>query len=273
MRNIVFCAIGLGLGCDASAAELGLASFYDDPLTGGMTAAHRSLPLGSEVKVVNLDNGRSVVLRIVDRGPFIHGRIIDVSPEAAVTLGFREAGLAHVKIDPILRNTTEGGRLPEQQAAPARYETSAYEICRYGSVRLEGLQRDSFDEAVLSHSETGCENLRSHFFHVAHSADDLPPVLARIRVHLAGVEAAGSIPVSALAGLDAAAGIPVSDLAEIEAAARIPVTALALAPEKHEAALIRPPAGCGATAPCEKREPSASNPVVALLARLRHIFD
>jgi rare lipoprotein A len=273
MRNIVFCAICLGLGCDASAAEMGLASFYRDPLVGGMTAAHRSLPLGSEVKVVNLDNGRAVVVRIVDRGPFIRGRIIDVSPAAAVTLGFREAGLAHVKIDLISRETPEGGRLPEQQAAPARYETSAYEICRYGSVRLERLQGDSFDEATLSHSETGCENLRSRFFPVAQGPDDLPPLLARISVHLVGVEAAGSIPVSALAGLDAASGIPVSDLAEIDAAASILVTALPPAPAKHEAFLTRHAAGCGATAPCEKQKPSPSNPVVVLLARLRHIFD
>ena len=54
---------------------------------------------GSQVRVVNLDNGRSVTLKIVDRGPFIRGRIIDVSPAAAETLGFRDAGLAHVKID------------------------------------------------------------------------------------------------------------------------------------------------------------------------------
>jgi rare lipoprotein A len=49
--------------------------------------------------VVNLDNGRSAILKIVDRGPFIRGRIIDVSPVAASALGFRGAGLAHVRID------------------------------------------------------------------------------------------------------------------------------------------------------------------------------
>jgi rare lipoprotein A len=51
--------------------------------------------------VVNLDNGRSAILKIVDRGPFIRGRVIDVSPAAASALGFRQAGLAHVRIERI----------------------------------------------------------------------------------------------------------------------------------------------------------------------------
>jgi rare lipoprotein A len=55
--------------------------------------------MGTRVKVVNLDNGRSAVLKIVDRGPFIRGRVIDVSPAAASALGFRQAGLAHVRIE------------------------------------------------------------------------------------------------------------------------------------------------------------------------------
>ena len=105
MRTLfVFCAVALGMGCDASATELGLASFYG---AQGLTAAHRSLPMGSRVKVLNLDNGRSVIVRIVDRGPFIHGRVIDVSTAAAVTLGFRDAGLAHVRIERISAETLE----------------------------------------------------------------------------------------------------------------------------------------------------------------------
>ena len=55
--------------------------------------------MGSLVKVLNLDNGRSTVVKIVDRGPFIRGRIIDVSVAAANTLGFRNAGIAHVRIE------------------------------------------------------------------------------------------------------------------------------------------------------------------------------
>lgn len=66
-----------------------------------MTAAHRSLPVGSQARVVNLDNGRSVVVTIVGRGPFIRGRVIDVSVEAAVALDFWQSGVAHVRIDQI----------------------------------------------------------------------------------------------------------------------------------------------------------------------------
>jgi len=61
-----------------------------------MTAAHRTLPFGSIVTVVNNRNGRSVTVRINDRGPFVHGRVIDLSPAAARVLGFN--GLAPVSL-------------------------------------------------------------------------------------------------------------------------------------------------------------------------------
>ena len=66
---------------------------------GAMTAAHRTLPFGSHVKVTNLSNGRSVVVIVNDRGPFIKGRVIDVSTRAAEALGFRSAGVARVRVD------------------------------------------------------------------------------------------------------------------------------------------------------------------------------
>jgi len=61
-----------------------------------MTAAHRSLPFGTMVRVTNIQNGRSVLVRINDRGPFTRGRVIDLSPAAARALGF--SGLARVKL-------------------------------------------------------------------------------------------------------------------------------------------------------------------------------
>jgi len=63
-----------------------------------MTAAHPSLPFGTWVRVKNLRNGRSVVVRINDRGPFKRGRIIDVSKAAAAQLGFMRAGITRVRI-------------------------------------------------------------------------------------------------------------------------------------------------------------------------------
>ncbi len=67
-------------------------------VAGAVTAAHPSLPFGTKVRVVNLANGKSVVLRINDRGPFTSGRIIDVSKAAAEALGFIRNGVARVEV-------------------------------------------------------------------------------------------------------------------------------------------------------------------------------
>jgi peptidoglycan lytic transglycosylase len=64
---------------------------------GALTAAHRSLPFGTKVRVTNNQNGRSVVVTINDRGPFVRGRVIDLTPAGARALGF--SGLTRVKLD------------------------------------------------------------------------------------------------------------------------------------------------------------------------------
>ena len=92
-------------------AETGIASWYGPDFHGGrtangemydqneMTAAHRTLQMPSYVRVTNLDNGRAVVVRINDRGPYLRGRVIDVSKRAADLLGFIGKGTARVKIE------------------------------------------------------------------------------------------------------------------------------------------------------------------------------
>jgi rare lipoprotein A len=89
-----------------SDASHGLASFYgsDSQTASGekfdareFTAAHRTLPFGTRVRVTNHSNGRSVVVTINDRGPFVHGRVIDVTPAAAHALGM--SGLAPVTVE------------------------------------------------------------------------------------------------------------------------------------------------------------------------------
>jgi rare lipoprotein A len=94
--------------CGAEAGWVGKASYYklggrtaSGSHVGAYTAAHRTLPFGSRVRVTNLKNNRSVVLTINDRGPFTGGRVIDVSANAADVLGFRSAGVAQVKVEPI----------------------------------------------------------------------------------------------------------------------------------------------------------------------------
>jgi rare lipoprotein A len=74
-----------------------------------LTAAHRTLPFGTRVRVTNLENGRRIVVRINDRGPFKKGRVLDVTPAAARRLGFAQAGLAHVRLDVL-------GKLPQGYA-------------------------------------------------------------------------------------------------------------------------------------------------------------
>lgn len=64
-----------------------------------LTAAHRSLPLGSRVRVINLENGRRVEVRINDRGPYVRGRIIDLSRQAAKKLGMLKKGIARVRLE------------------------------------------------------------------------------------------------------------------------------------------------------------------------------
>src|SRR5690606_4085974 len=93
--------------------ETGTASWYGTKFHGqptangekydlyGMSAAHKTLPLPSYVKVTNLDNGRSVTLRVNDRGPFYSDRVIDLSFAAAKKLGYAETGTARVKVEGI----------------------------------------------------------------------------------------------------------------------------------------------------------------------------
>src|SRR6185295_5960567 len=64
-----------------------------------MTAAHRTLAFGTRVRVTNLENGREVVVRINDRGPFVKGRVIDLSLAAARRLGMLDAGVVRVKLE------------------------------------------------------------------------------------------------------------------------------------------------------------------------------
>ena len=98
-------------------SEVGTASWYNESKFFGlvrgntslcekvmpwhMIAAHKTLPLPCLVKVTNLSNGKSVKVRVNDRGPFIEGRIIDLSPRAAGKIGMKEQGLAEVRVEVI----------------------------------------------------------------------------------------------------------------------------------------------------------------------------
>lgn len=93
------------------AVQTGIASYYHDSLHGNrtasgqiydkrkMSAAHKSLPLGSRVRVTDTRTGKSIVVRVNDRGPFIKGRIIDLSRRAAQELGIIRRGITPVKVE------------------------------------------------------------------------------------------------------------------------------------------------------------------------------
>jgi peptidoglycan lytic transglycosylase len=89
-------------------SSYGLASFYSyDPKTASgekfdkneLTAAHRTLPFGTRVRVTNVATGQSVTVRVNDRGPFVNGRVVDVSHGAADKLGITGQGVAKVKLE------------------------------------------------------------------------------------------------------------------------------------------------------------------------------
>lgn len=118
------CASWYGPGFDGKTTANG--ESYDQ---NELTAAHRTLQMPSLVRVTNLDNGRAVVLRVNDRGPYSRGRIIDVSSKAADLLGFKKYGTAKVRVEtlPISRRIAAD--------AKAGVDTRGYEVALNGNPR------------------------------------------------------------------------------------------------------------------------------------------
>ncbi|MFO0774159.1 MAG: septal ring lytic transglycosylase RlpA family protein [Nitrospiraceae bacterium] len=120
------------VGLDVSARDMGMSSWYGEDFHGklaadgrpfdrfAMTAAHRSLPLGTVVRVLNAQNGRSVHVRITDRGPYIPGRMLDLSEGAATHLGMARQGVAPVIVTVVSERTLHaqdhaGRQVPMEQ--------------------------------------------------------------------------------------------------------------------------------------------------------------
>lgn len=121
--------------------EAGIASWYGNPYHGRyaangevydmekLTAAHRTLPFGTWVRVHNTVNGKSVTVRINDRGPFIDGRIIDLSHAAARSIEMIGPGIVKVRVEVIARPAEYEGELYAVQVGLFRNETSARKLC------------------------------------------------------------------------------------------------------------------------------------------------
>lgn len=116
---------------DKPMTQVGTASWYGKQFHGRktsigetydmyeLTAAHPTMELPSYAKVTNLKNGRSIIVRVNDRGPFLHGRIIDLSYAAAVKLGYQKAGTARVRVERITRKDIAKGNIPSTNSAGA----------------------------------------------------------------------------------------------------------------------------------------------------------
>ena len=110
--------------------ETGVGSWYGDEFAGRLTAngevfdpnkvsaAHKTLPMPSVVRVTNLDNGKSMVVRINDRGPFVSGRIIDLSREAARLIGYKDNGIAKVRVQVLAEQSLQLERLARDGKFP-----------------------------------------------------------------------------------------------------------------------------------------------------------
>ena len=105
MKLIASAALAALMFCSSAQASVGLASYYKSghrtangerfqPM--GLTCAHRRLPFGTKLKVTNMRNGRSVIVRVNDRGPFIRGRVLDLSLGAAKVIGLNASGVAKI---------------------------------------------------------------------------------------------------------------------------------------------------------------------------------
>lgn len=142
---------------DIGIKERGVASWYGEEFhgkqaasgeifdMGALTAAHRTLPLGSMVKVTNLANGRHVRVRINDRGPYVNGRILDLSMAAAERLGMVRGGVSVIQIEVI------GDRRPEsilaaEESAPAGTSLLSMQRLRQPDMRMA-------QELMLAHPD------------------------------------------------------------------------------------------------------------------------
>lgn len=126
-RTACFAMLMVLTSCSHKIVESGKASYYADKFEGRKTsngeifkqrkktAAHRTLPFGTKVTVTNLTNGRTVKVRINDRGPFVKGRMIDLSKKAAKKIDMVNAGVVNVEIKYKVNKGKAGGVAPESK--------------------------------------------------------------------------------------------------------------------------------------------------------------
>jgi rare lipoprotein A len=181
----------------------------------GISGAHPTLPLPSYVRVANLENGRSIVVRVNDRGPYTHGRVIDVSEHAAQLLGFRQAGTARVHVEYVGPAPLEGD---DTRALLASYSGPGVQSGT-GAVLVASTTRRGLLGGLLSY------------------ADDAEPAVAELdpAVAAAAAQAAGVIDWHLYDGADSLMNVSLGVFADPEEAMRValafsPIAAVAVVP-------------------------------------------
>ena len=163
---------GFGEASRQRYSEVGIASWYGDELhghptadgetfdTGSLSAAHRTLPLPCYARVTNLGNGRSIVVRVNDRGPFIGGRMLDVSARVAKLLEFSRRGAARVRLDyigqapaagadePALLASLRPGGAPAAKPAPPASDSGVTVVARLAEPAKPAEPRSPWGELV-----------------------------------------------------------------------------------------------------------------------------
>lgn len=152
-----------------------------------MTAAHRTLPLPSYVRVTNLDNGNSIIVRVNDRGPFLHDRLIDLSYAAAHRLGIIATGTGRVRVETVTgagsRNelaraatgSTTGAPVREVSAGGARYyvQFGAFSRSANAETLVRKLQQNGIGFAYIRQRNDGYFRVRSGPFSSSQSAEQI----------------------------------------------------------------------------------------------------
>ncbi len=168
---IIFLALSITCGCalhrrgsippQAKRVEVGWASWYGKDFHGRrtasgavydmyqLTAAHKTLPLGTSAMVTHLDNGKSAMVTINDRGPFVKGRIIDLSYAAAQALGMVEDGVAKVRVEVVDKKVAP----PPPSEGPFTIQVGAF-IDRANAVRLMAELQKTYTNISITELKT-----------------------------------------------------------------------------------------------------------------------
>lgn len=191
------------LPSSAGYRERGIASWYGEKFHGRltsnrepydmyqMTAAHKTLPLPTYARVTSLDNGRSVVLRINDRGPFHDNRLIDLSYAAAVKLGIQQRGTGLVEIEALDAEHPDLAGLPAPP--PLAVHRLYVQIGAYGSrdnarAMADRLDELDFDDVFLDRVHVGGELLHRVRIGPIDSVEDADRIISELaRVGLSGI--------------------------------------------------------------------------------------